>query len=357
MARERRASGHGNRLPWRAEFGSGWPGVSVIVPVCRDGKALGPTLASVAAQDYPGPVEIVVADGGLGCAEPPDWHGLRVVANPDGTTAAGLNRALSAAVHGVIARCDAGCVLPGGYLRCAVALLRATGAVNVGGRQRPVGVSVFERAAAAAMAHPLGAGNARYRIGGPAGPVDTVFLGVFRRTSIESVGGFDETLLRNQDYDLNWRLRRAGGTVWFDPRLSVDYRPRGSFAALARQYFDYGRWKRAMLRRHPRALRWRQAAPPLLVLSLAASAAAAGAAAALQAAWPALAQTLLAAAWPAPTLWTTALCATALHRAGDLGTRTLLAPVLATMHVAWGTGFLLGPGRRPGRADDGRPGA
>ena len=129
-----------------------------------------------------------------------------------------------------------------------------------------------ERAVGLAMTTPLGAGDARWRLGGPAGPVDTVYLGVFRRDALEEAGGFDAALARNQDYELNWRLRERGRTVWFDPALEVAYRPRGSLAQLARQYYDYGWWKRAMLRRHPASLRRRQLAAPLLVSGLAGSA-------------------------------------------------------------------------------------
>ncbi len=118
----------------------------------------------------------------------------------------------------------------------------------------------------------LGAADARYRIGGYEGPADTVFLGVFRREALEAAGGFDETLRRNEDYALNWRLREQGRTVWLDPRLKVAYQPRGSLGALARQYFANGWWKRIMLGRHPRSLRWRQCAAPVLALGLAGSA-------------------------------------------------------------------------------------
>ena len=107
-----------------------------------------------------------------------------------------------------------------------MATLERSGAANVGGLQRPVGTTAFTRAVALAMTMTLGAGDARYRLGGGEGPADTVFLGVFRREALEAVGGFDETLLRNEDYELNWRLREGGRTVWFDPGLEVAYRPR-----------------------------------------------------------------------------------------------------------------------------------
>ena len=271
------------------------PPVSVIVPA-RDAEAsLGEALGSILAQDYEASFEVLVADGserdGICELVRARFPGVRLVANPDRSIPSGLNRALEAARHPVIARCDARATLPPGYLTRAVATLRRTGAVNVGGRVLPTGSTFFERAVALATSTPIGAGDARYRVGGPEGPVDTVFPGVFPRSALEAAGGWDESLPRNEDYELNWRLREKGGVVWFDPELAVSYRPRGSVGTLARQYFDYGRWKRAVLARHPRSWRLRQLAPPLLLAALAASAALAAAGAAVLAFAPAASAT------------------------------------------------------------------
>ena len=309
------------------------PPVSVVVAAREEAEDLPAALASVLAQDYEGTIEIVVADG----SEGPETAGavrarfpqVRIVANPAGSTPAGLNRAVAAAAHDIVLRCDARSRLPPGYVREALATLARTGAAVVGGMQRPVGTTAFTRAVAMAMTMPLGAGDARYRIGGPEGPVDTVWLGVFRRAALEAAGGFDETLLRNQDYELNWRIRAGGGTVWFTPALVADYRPRGSFRALARQYFDWGRWKRVVLRRHPASLRWRHLAAPALSAVLALSAAAGAAT------WSPFAAAL-------PLAYLLALAAGAAERAvrcRDAAAALLLAPVLATMHLAWGAGF------------------
>ena len=133
----------------------------------------------------------------------------------------------------------------------AVELLKETGAANVGGRQQPVGKTIFTRAVAIAMTTPLGAGDARYRIGGPAGPVDTVYLGVFQREALEAVNGYNPSLRGNEDYEINYRIRKHGGTVWFDPGLAVNYHPRRTPYALARQYFRYGRMKASVCLLHP----------------------------------------------------------------------------------------------------------
>ena len=322
------------------------PPVSIVIPARNEAKMLPAALASALAQDYAGAIEIVVADGsdgpGMADAFRARFPGVRIAANPDRSIPAGLNRAIAAAAHDIILRCDARCVLPPDHVRRAVATLARTGADCVGGVQRPVGEGPFTRAVAMAMGSPLGSGGARYRTGGPEGPADTVYLGAWRRGTLKAMGGFDETLLRNEDYELNWRIRKAGGTVWLDPSLAVGYRPRGSFAALAAQYFAYGAWKRVVLLHHPRSLRPRQLAAPALALGLAGSAALAAfgkpwAAALLPLAWAAaLAGGAAAAGW----------------RVRDPAA-LLVPPVLAVMHLAWGAGFWApwAPGRRPDAGD------
>ena len=336
------------------------PGVSVLVPARDDAAALPDALRSLAAQDYPGPMEVIVADGSAtpatAAATRAALPGVRIVANPGRSAAAGMNVALAASVYPVVLRCDARCTLPPDYVRRAVETLRRTGAANVGGRLSPAGRTPFERAAALAMASWLGSGGPRYRRGGPAGPVETVPLGAFRRDALAAVGGFDASLVRNEDYDVNWRLRRTGGTVWFDPALAVAYRPRGSARALARQYVDYGCWKRVVIARHPRSLKARQLAPPALVLGLAASAAAALAGVLSWAGDPILAARLLAGAAVLPSMWLAALAAQSLWTALRLrrpGALAMAVPV-AVMHLAWGAGFLMPKPPAPEGAEDRR---
>lgn len=318
-------------------------GVSILVPVRDEARFVGAALGSLATQDYGGPMETIMADASKGAATAGAARaalpGVRIVANPGRTAAAGMNRALGAASFDIVARCDARCTLPPDYLRRAVATLEATGAANVGGRLEIAGHTPFERATALAMRSRLGSGGPRYRSGGPAGPVESVPLGVFRRGALEAVGGFDETLARNEDYEVNARLRAAGELVLFDPGLAVVYRPRPDARSLARQYYDYGRWKRVVVRRHPRSLRTRQVAPPALVLGLLASFGCAGAAALAPTGGAMLAG--LAALLPAA--WLIALAAAALGCAARLRGVAALAMAwpLAIMHLAWGAGFLV----------------
>ena len=321
------------------------PSVAVLIPACNAESTIAGTLSSVLAQDYGGPVEVIVADGSDGPATAEAVRRVapaaRIVPNPGRNASAGLNAGLRATNAQFVVRVDAHAMLPPGYVRRALATLARTGAANVGGRQVPVGTSFFTRAVALAQTTLLGTGNARYRQGGAEGPADTVYLGVFRRDALDAVGGFDTTLERNQDYELNWRLRRRGETVWFDPALVVAYQPRGCLRALARQYFDYGRWKRVMLRRHPRSVRLRQLAAPLLVLGSVVGAVLGGAAGMAV----------------VPLAWLCLLAAGAL--AAGVRRREpaalILPVVLATMHLSWGIGFFVPTGSAVTGRRDGLP--
>lgn len=297
------------------------PTVSVIVPARNAAEALPRALASIESQDYPNLTEVVVAAADEETAAAAGT--ARVVPNPSGKTPTGLNLALAASSGEVVVRCDAHSTLPPGYVSRAIATLVRTGAANVGGMQVPVGESPWERAIAAAMSSRIGAGDARYRVGGEEGPVETVYLGAFRRSALENVGGFDESFARNQDYELNHRLRAAGEIVWFDPSMKVEYTPRGDLAALARQYYEYGRAKRHFSRVHPRSLRWRQLAAPMLAALLGGS--------------------LVASFWyPAFLIFPGVYAATLALAGVSSGENPIrVGAALAVMHLTWGWGFLV----------------
>lgn len=310
--------------------------VSVVVPALGAADVVGQALASALSQD--GVVEVVVAAGdpatraAAGDAGADDPR-VRVVDNPTGRTPDALNAAIAASTGQVLVRLDAHAELPPGYVATAVEILRATGAANVGGAQVPDAERGFARAVACAMRSPAGAGGATYRVGGAAGPVDTVYLGVFRREALEDVGAFDPRFARNQDAELNLRLRRAGYIVWFEPALQVHYRPRGTVRGLASQYLQYGRWRRLTVRTHPGSIALRQLAPPALILGLlvvAVLSVAVGSGIPIGLALATyVAALILAAVVAVPVL--------------RLVPATALA--LATMHLSWGFGFLLGPPR------------
>lgn len=304
------------------------PSVSVIIAAAHADATLPSTLEAIEDQDYAGNIEVVVAAADSPTTDAARRHGVRVIDNPDGHTPSGLNLAAGASSGEILVRIDAHSVVPRDYVSRIVETLNATNAENVGGRQVPTGEGFMERAIAAAMTSPFGAGDARYRIGGPAGPTDTVYLGAFRRSVFQRLGGFDESFRRHQDYELNHRIRSTGGTVWLDPELEVLYRPRPSLTALARQYFQYGWWKRYFARRHPGSLRARHWAAPALVSILCACLVGA-----IFTPW----------ALAPPALYVMALFLIGLASLPRIGAPAFLMPVaLAVMHLSWGVGFLSG---------------
>lgn len=256
------------------------PSVSIIVPCYNEQETIRLLLDAIYAQDYPRErMEVLIADGlSTDCTreqiaifqeEKPDLT-VRVIDNPLRTIPAALNRAIQAAAGEWIVRLDGHSRPAPDYVsRCVLALEQGLGD-NVGGVWdiQPAGPDWQARAIAAAASHPLGVGDARYRIGGPAQVVDTVPFGAFRRDLITRIGLFDETLLTNEDYEFNARIRQAGGRVWLDPSIRSEYYARSTFSALARQYWRYGFWKARMLRRYPETLRWRQFLPPAFVFGM-----------------------------------------------------------------------------------------
>jgi glycosyltransferase involved in cell wall biosynthesis len=320
------------------------PKISVVIPVRNEEEAVVGAIVSALEQVGAPPLEVIVADGssidGTRAAVSAVAHDdsrLRLVGNPAATTPAGLNAAIRESHGDVIVRCDAHSILPRDYVATALRVLEGTGADVVGGTMRAVGSRFWQRAIAMALTTPVGVGDARFHTGGPPGPVDTVYLGVFRRGALERVGLFDESLERNQDYELNYRIRESGGEVYFDPKLAVDYVPRRGLMALARQYRQYGMWKRLVLRRFPESLRWRQLAAPLLVVGLIASVVM------LLLSRPVLAAIV-------PGTYVLALVASAvveLARRRDVAALALPL-VLPTMHLSWAFGFMTSDLTDPG---------
>ena len=253
------------------------PAVAVVMPVLNEENYLEAAVLAILSQDYEGPIQVVLALGPSTdrtndvaariCAGD---SRVSVVPNPTGRTPEGLNAALAATTQEIVVRVDAHSELSDGYIRLAVETLQRTGADNVGGIMGACGVTKFEKAVAAAMTSPLGVGSASFHTGGTEGPAETVYLGVFRRSALERVGGYDPAFTRAQDWEMNYRIRSTGGTVWFNPDLFVTYRPRPNVFKLAKQYFEYGSWRHEVMRRHPDTRRTKSAlryfAPPLAVV-------------------------------------------------------------------------------------------
>ena len=315
--------------------------VSVIMPLLNEEKDLARSVQAILDQGYAGPLEIVLAigpsrDRTMEIAQELAAKDSRIVVvdNPSGRTPDALNAALAVARHDVVVRVDGHGFLSEDYIAKAVAVLDETGAANVGGVMFAQGETDFEKAVAVAMTSPIGVGGARFHTGGQPGPSKTVYLGCFRRDWLNKVGGYDSRFDRAQDWELNWRLRQAGGLVYFTPDLLVRYRPRGTFKALAKQYRDYGRWRRVVAREHEGSINLRYLAPPAAVVAFTA-----GAVGGLV--WRPL--------WLIPATYLGAITAGGLaigrHESPAVAVR--IPAVLATMHGAWGWGFLTSRVRIP----------
>jgi succinoglycan biosynthesis protein ExoA len=320
------------------------PGVSVVVPVLNEERHLREAVAEMLQQDYAGPLEVVLALGPsrdrtdeiaaeIAAAEPR----VRLVPNPSGRTPAGLNAAIATASHDVIVRVDGHALVPRDYVATAVEALERTGADNVGGVMAAVGETPFEQAVARAMTSKLGVGAASFHVGGEEGPAPTVYLGVFRRSALERVGGYDESMVRAQDWEMNHRIIETGGLVWFTPRMRVTYRPRPTVRALGRQYFEYGRWRREVTRRHPETVSLRYLAAPVAVLGVVFGTLL-GLLSIDAVAW-------LAVGWLAPIGYLLLILGGSLvvGRGLPVSAWLRLPGVLVTMHMAWGVGFLTSP--------------
>jgi len=317
-------------------------GVSVVLPILNEDRHLAESIHAILQQEYDGEFEVILALGpsidrtndiaaGLAKADPR----VILVDNPTGRTAAGLNAAVAASRFPIIARIDGHAEVARTYLKDAVRLLHEHNAVNVGGVMAAVGRTPFERAVATAMRSVLGVGASRFHVGGQAGPADTVYLGTFRKDALIAAGGYDERFTRAQDWELNFRLRERGGIVWFDPSLIVTYRPRSTIKALAKQYFEYGRWRRAVVRSHKGSVNYRYLAAPFAVLVNAASII--------------LGFSLSPLFFTPLALYLLAILVGGLALGKSLSEKIILPSVFATMHMVWGLGFLTSPKRLVGQ--------
>jgi len=307
--------------------GAWMPTVTVVLPVLNEEAHLGACLQAVEEQTYRHVIEVLVADGGSidRTTEIASTHpSVRVVHNPRRIQAAGLNVALAEARGEVIVRVDGHCTIASDYVERCVDALRRTGAAVVGGAMTPTSHGWLQRAVAIAMSSRLGAGPARFHVGGECGWVDTVYLGAYRADLARAVGGYAEDVGVNEDAEFAVRAGRHGG-VWFDPAIRSTYAPRDRVTTVARQFFRYGRSRAATVRRHPQSVSPRQLVAPALVLGLLSP---------WRRAVAASYMTVVAgrAATQLPT---------------DPGAAGGLLVCLPAMHLPWGAGFLVGLARPP----------
>ena len=319
----------------------GRPAVSVVIP-CRNERAhIEACLRSVLRMDAPeGGFEVIVADGMSddGTREiiqriATEDARLRLVDNPKGTTPCGLNVGINAARGDIVVRMDAHTEFAPDYLTQCIRALEETGADNVGGPWIAHGQGYLQRSIAAAFSSPFVAGGARGHCPMHEGPVDTVYLGCWRRGVFNRIGLFDEELVRNQDDELNLRLLRAGGRIWQSPRIRSWYTPRDSLRGLFRQYFQYGYWKVRVVQKHRLPASWRHLVPGTFVAVLALLGAASVVVPLARVAFGALA-----------AVYAVAVLAASVVSAAQAGWDLLpiLPAVFACYHFAYGCGWLAG---------------
>lgn len=321
-----------------AAHGASEPSVSVILTVVNEAAHLAEAIQAIFDSDYSGEIEIVIAVGPskdrteeiARKLESADSR-IKVIKNPSGRTPDGLNAAIESSRNKIIVRIDGHSAIKPNYIREAVKTMAETGAVNVGGVMAAEGITPFQRAVARAMRSPIGVGASRFHTGGTAGSVDTVYLGVFNREALEAVGGYDKRFTRAQDWEMNYRLRKAGGLVWFNPRLEVTYRPRATARTLARQYFEYGRWRAAVSRHHKGTANLRYLAPPLNLLAQIISVS--------------LGLLINPIFFLIPLTYFAAITVASLFIGKSWDERVRLPIVLILMHFSWGFGFISSPPR------------
>jgi glycosyltransferase involved in cell wall biosynthesis len=312
------------------------PAISVIIPVLNEQNHLAAAVKSVLGQKYSGEIEVLLALGPsrdntnqvaaeLAKAD----KRIRLIDNPRGLTTVGLNEAVRQSKHSIIVRIDAHSEPAPGYLEKGVKILLARKADLLGGIMDAKGISAFQKAVAWAYTSRFGIGGAKFHVGGDEGEAESAYLGIFQKSALERVGGYDESIVRGEDWDLAQRIKKTGGLVWFSPELKVTYWPRGTWSKLSKQFLSTGIWRGDLTRRNASGASLRYWIPPLLVGALA-----------------------MGFYWLAAGYWFGILPA-AIYLLGvaflastaqslSLKSRVALLIALPTMHLSWGIGFWRG---------------
>jgi succinoglycan biosynthesis protein ExoA len=312
------------------------PAVTVIMPVLNEESHLEASVQSILDQAYPGSLEIILALGPshdrtnqVAADLAKRVPALRFIDNPRGLTTIGLNEAIRQANHDYIVRVDAHSELAPGYIEDGIRILLEVGADQLGGIMDAKGKSSFQKAVAWAYKSRFGIGGASYHVGGEAGEAESAYLGIFRKSALTRVSGYDEAIIRGEDWDLAQRIKKTGGLVWFSPELRVTYWPRGRFSNLVKQFYSTGIWRGDLTRRDIRGASIRYFAPPVLVLGLFAGLVLLG-----------LGNIVGILPWAMYFLAVFMLAVTASSL--SLKSRIALMIALSTMHLSWGFGFIKG---------------
>lgn len=312
------------------------PSVTVIMPVLNEESHLEASVNSILSQSYPTDIELILALGpshdetnSIAKALAKKDKRIKLLDNPRGLTTVGLNAAIKIAKHDYIVRIDAHSEPAENYLQDGIRILIEQDADEVGGIMHAQGRSAFQKAVAYAYTSRWGIGGASYHVGGQAGEAESAYLGIFKKSALERVGGYDEAIIRGEDWDLAQRIKRTGGKVWFSPELKVTYWPRGRFDRLVKQFYSTGVWRGDLTRRDIGGASKRYFMPPLLVLGILLGL--------VLLAFGQLIGVIPAAAY------LLGITLVAILAAGlSLKSRAALIIALATMHLSWGWGFIRG---------------
>lgn len=312
------------------------PPITVIMPVLNEEAHLEASVQSILAQSYPSEIEFIIALGPsrddtnkIAKALAKKDKRIKLLENERGLTTVGLNAAIKLAKHDYIVRIDAHSEPEPNYFYDGIRILLEQDADEVGGIMQAKGRSAFQKAVAYAYTSRWGIGAASYHIGGQAGEAESAYLGIFKKSALERVGGYDESIIRGEDWDLAQRIKRTGGKVWFSPELKVTYWPRGRFSRLIKQFYSTGVWRGDLTRRDIKAASKRYFAPPLLVLAILTGLV-----------LLAFGQNL--GILPAAAYLLGITLVAVLAAGLSLKSRVALVVALATMHLSWGWGFLRG---------------
>lgn len=312
------------------------PGITVIIPVLNEEKHLAKTVQSVLNQKYSAAVEIILALGPssdktnqVANQLAAENKNIQLIDNPRGLTTVGLNASIAKAKHPVIVRIDAHSEPADNYFELGVRELLTQKADLVGGIMAAKGYGSFQKAVAWAYTSRFGIGGAKFHVGGKAGEAESAYLGIFQKSALERVGGYNEEIIRGEDWDLAQRIKATGGLVWFSPELKVTYWPRGNWKKLAQQFFSTGVWRGDLTRSNPGKAGIRYWIPPILVLLVAAG-------------LINLATGNYLGIFPAALYLLGVVGITTTVRSLSLKSRIALVIVLPTMHFSWGIGFWRG---------------
>jgi GT2 family glycosyltransferase len=318
------------------------PAITVIMPVLNEEAHLADSVQSILAQSYPSDIELIIALGPshddtnkIAKSLAKKDARIKLLDNPRGLTTVGLNAAIKIAKHDYIVRIDAHSEPEQNYFQDGIQILLEQDADEVGGIMQAKGRSAFQKAVAYAYTSRWGIGAASYHVGGKAGEAESAYLGIFKKSALERVGGYDESIIRGEDWDLAQRIKRTGGKVWFSPKLKVTYWPRGRFGRLVKQFYSTGVWRGDLTRRDPGAASKRYFVPPLAVLAI-------GAGLVLLLLGQSLGSLRLLGIVPAAAYLLGVTLVAVLAAGLSLKSRLALVIALSAMHMSWGWGFLRG---------------